>query len=60
MFVVNRGKKNYYIDLVEEEIYVCHMIYQKKGKKESKNEVRNVKKLRNKLMQHHKTVREQN
>lgn len=37
MFVVNRGKKNYYIDLVEEEIYVCHMIYQKKGKKESNN-----------------------
>ena len=61
MFVVNRGKKNYYIDLVEEDIYVCHMIYQKKCKKETKNQPQNnnIKNLRQKLMQHHKKAREQ-
>jgi len=61
MFVVNRGKKNYYIDLVEEDIYVCHMIYQKKSKKEPKTHAqsKNIKNLRQKLMQHHKKVREE-
>jgi len=35
MFIVHRGKKNYYIDPVEKEINLAHLIYQKtKAKKE--------------------------
>ena len=34
MFLIQRGKKNYYIDVCEEEVLVAHLIYKSnKGKK---------------------------
>jgi hypothetical protein len=58
MFIVQRGKKNYYIDLVEEDVYLGHLIYQKNIKTKKgvpkQIEVRNVKTLRQKLIDHHK------
>lgn len=40
MFLVQRGKKNYYIDVAEEDVYVGHLIYRKtKDKKQKAREV---------------------
>jgi prolyl 3-hydroxylase /prolyl 3,4-dihydroxylase len=37
MFIVHRGKKNYYIDLVQKEINLAHFIYRKDQPKPKKN-----------------------
>ncbi len=40
MFLVQRGKKNYYIDVAEEDVYVGHLIYRRtKDKKQKPREV---------------------
>jgi|JI6StandDraft_1071083.scaffolds.fasta_scaffold182047_2 hypothetical protein len=36
MFLIRRGKKNYYIDVCEEEILVGHFIYRSTKDKKSK------------------------
>ena len=53
MFVVHRGKKNYYIDPVQDEINLGHLIYRKnKAKKEKTSQltVKDNKKVRAQLV----------
>lgn len=38
MFIVHRGKKNYYIDPVEKEMNLAHLIYRKTKSKKEKTE----------------------
>jgi hypothetical protein len=52
MFVVQRGKKNYYIGPVEKEINLAHLIYRKaKSKKEKTAQLtnKNIREVRKQL-----------
>lgn len=61
MFIIHRGKKNYYIDIVEEDVYLGHLMYRKnkdKHKTAKAVEVKQGKDLRAKFIQGIKEMKE--
>lgn len=64
VFIVHRKNKNYFIDRVDKEFFLGHLIYKKisKGKNKAVNSiiVKNVRQIRQGLIKHYNSERDDN